>query len=693
MDGDVAAHFAGDAAADGEAEAGAFVEGLAGDLDEGFENGFEMFGGDADAGVGDAEAEDSGRASGGEADGTGLGELDGVAEEIEEDLAEAFFVGDDGIGQGRIGQEREFDGLGAGAGSDHVGDALEEGEEAEFGGGDFEFAGLDFGDVEDVVDDGEEVFAALLDDGGALALFGGGGGVAAEELGVAEDGVEGGAEFVGHVGEEFGFGAGGGLGGEGGAAEFGGAVFDEFLEAVLVAAEFLGLVAEADVGFAAGAFLLPGHGEDEGEGAPEIDFGFGEEGDEGGGDVDEAGEGEDDEAGGDDAEIAFAAQDADDGGMEADEGLEAEGDEDDPLAAFGEGEPAEEVRGPEDGGDEELELPAAADEAIPAGAEGLLDEEPEADGEEEERDDVDVEEPLRTIREHVHDVAGAQFGEAEKDGHEGEPGGEGDAVAAADEEGKESIEADDEEKIAEGAAAPFVADEVAHEQGLGGEEDDGFGGRQAFGLGGEEEDVEQLAGGVAGEGDEMEAAGGSAGDPLLRFERAILVEAIAVEEDGEGIALEVGEEERFVGVGDVGEDAAEPEAGFAVGIGGGVLPIPRGPGDGEVGAGGETFEGIGDEIAVGVGPAVLEADDEVGPLVGVVFRADAEGGEGLGFGGRNGRRVGARGGEGKRGEEKGGERERGRPAGPGIHGAKGLHGIRERARMNQIPGRGESFWS
>ena len=136
-----------------------------------------------------------------------------------------------------------------------------------------------------------------------------------------------------------------------------------------------------------------------------------------------------------------------------------------------------------------------------------------------------------------------------------------------------------------------------------------------------------------------------------------MVDGLAIEEDGEGVALEIGKEKGFVGVRDIGEDAAKPKAGGVVGVGGWVVPIPRGPCGGVIGFRRETFGGFGDEIAIEVRPAILETDGEVGPFFGMVVGADAEG-EGRGFG-RGGRGLfgvdgdgQARGGEEGDGEQK-----------------------------------------
>ncbi len=84
-----------DAAADGEAEAGAALLASVGGLDllEAVEDGVELVGGDAAAFVDDLEEDGVGGGLGVNADGGGGGrELDGVGEEIGEDLKDAVGV-------------------------------------------------------------------------------------------------------------------------------------------------------------------------------------------------------------------------------------------------------------------------------------------------------------------------------------------------------------------------------------------------------------------------------------------------------------------------------------------------------------------------------------------------------------------------------------------------------------------------
>ena len=179
MEGDGAAHQDGEGADDGEAEAGAAEAACGGDVGL-FKFGEEAalgVGWDADAGVGDGEVEVCGGAfdvveceAGG--DGAALGEVEGVAEEVGDDLAEAGGVADEGLGDvgGDVEGEAEFFGLGVE--SHGLDEGLELGARGEGDGFEGEFAGLEFGGVEDVVEEAEEVEGAFMGDFGVVAVVG-----------------------------------------------------------------------------------------------------------------------------------------------------------------------------------------------------------------------------------------------------------------------------------------------------------------------------------------------------------------------------------------------------------------------------------------------------------------------------------------------------------------------------------------
>ena len=90
---------------------------------------------------------------------------------------------------------------------------LQGGRQVEDGGGQLHTPGLDLGEVQDVVDEREEVLAGGVDIPEVLVLLG----VQLPEhpleqhLGEADDGVQGRAQLVGHVGQELGLVAAGGF--------------------------------------------------------------------------------------------------------------------------------------------------------------------------------------------------------------------------------------------------------------------------------------------------------------------------------------------------------------------------------------------------------------------------------------------------------------------------------------------------
>lgn len=178
---------------------------------EGLEEGGDLVLGDADAGVFDGDFEEPlGRGDGLAADVDGdvalVGEFDSVADEVDEDLLEAGFVGSDDVGEVILEEAIELEVFLFGEAGIEAEGALDAGAEVEGGGVEFEFARLHFREVEDVVEQREEHFAAGGDGVDELALFLGEVGFG-EEGGEAHDGVHGGAEVMAYHIEEFFFGA------------------------------------------------------------------------------------------------------------------------------------------------------------------------------------------------------------------------------------------------------------------------------------------------------------------------------------------------------------------------------------------------------------------------------------------------------------------------------------------------------
>ena len=93
-------------------------------------------------------------------------------------------------------------------GAEEFGCFEEEGRERDGDGLNGHASGFDSSDIEDLVDEGEEVFSGIGDVIDAFDLFWVIG-VEAEELSEAEDGIEGGAKLVAHSREEVTFCAGG----------------------------------------------------------------------------------------------------------------------------------------------------------------------------------------------------------------------------------------------------------------------------------------------------------------------------------------------------------------------------------------------------------------------------------------------------------------------------------------------------
>ena len=211
---------------DGQAEAGAAV--LAGGggvgLFKGLEEAAHLFVGEADAGVGDGEVDKLAVVvfvlyTSLDDDFALLGEFDGVIAEIDEDLAEAKRVAFRVSVDHGVDVEDELEAFGGGFFGDEVADIFENFVEVEVDVFDGQFTGFDFREVENVVDDAEQMLARLLNLADVTFLAGIEVGFQGE-VGHADDGVHRSADFVRHVGEKFGFHAGGGFGNFLGLAEF-----------------------------------------------------------------------------------------------------------------------------------------------------------------------------------------------------------------------------------------------------------------------------------------------------------------------------------------------------------------------------------------------------------------------------------------------------------------------------------------
>ena len=131
-----------------------------------------------------------------------FGELDRVADQIEQDLAQAAGISAHQLVQGRRHEGDDLDALGKGARGQQFDHRFGLVQDRELGLLQFQAPGLDLGEVQDVVDDGEQRFAALADGFGVIALVGGKPGIE-EQPGHADDAVHGRADLVAHRGQEF----------------------------------------------------------------------------------------------------------------------------------------------------------------------------------------------------------------------------------------------------------------------------------------------------------------------------------------------------------------------------------------------------------------------------------------------------------------------------------------------------------
>ena len=208
--GQAAVHARGQTLGDGKSESGAVVHGIgpahSGELDKRFHELLLVVPGNADAGVADRERERAGirrvgREGGHERDGALLRELDGVAEEIDEYLADADVVdvefresfghfGDELVGI-LLSTEREDK-------HDLATERLEVGER----GDDLHLVRLELGEVEHVVDEHEQSVRRGRNGGEIFRLLGLGNAAFAEEFGKPDDGVQRRADLVADAGDE-----------------------------------------------------------------------------------------------------------------------------------------------------------------------------------------------------------------------------------------------------------------------------------------------------------------------------------------------------------------------------------------------------------------------------------------------------------------------------------------------------------
>ena len=212
---DLAAHEFGQALGNGQTQACAAKAAGGGGvgLGKALEQPGDLLLGEPDAGVAHFEAQ--GRLAGilGEkphpdAHLAGLGELDGVVGVVDQDLPQAQRIADEVLRHVRGHVKKQFQPLGLGFFPDQRGHVFEHSRQVEVGLFDGQLAGLNFREIQNIVDDAQQMLAGLLDLAHVVALAGGEFG-GQRQVGQAHDGVHGGADFVAHVGQEIGLEQGG----------------------------------------------------------------------------------------------------------------------------------------------------------------------------------------------------------------------------------------------------------------------------------------------------------------------------------------------------------------------------------------------------------------------------------------------------------------------------------------------------
>ncbi|OPZ57101.1 MAG: hypothetical protein BWY87_01697 [Deltaproteobacteria bacterium ADurb.Bin510] len=218
LDADAATHHLDQVPGDRQPQAGAAV--APGDavvlLGEGRKDVIDAFGADADAGVRDLEAQQGLSVAlvehfDLEAHLASFGELDGVADQVHEHLADATGIAAQAGRQVLRMQDVQLEALLLGAVAHDVLDLAQEPGQVEVEVLERHPAGLDLGEVQDVVDDGQQGLAARLEHGGQALL-------AAVKLRVPQDlddadhAVHGRADLVAHVGQKLALGHAGALG-------------------------------------------------------------------------------------------------------------------------------------------------------------------------------------------------------------------------------------------------------------------------------------------------------------------------------------------------------------------------------------------------------------------------------------------------------------------------------------------------
>ncbi len=135
-----------------------------------------------------------------------VGELDRVAHQVEQHLPQPARIADQGVGHVRLDVPRQLQPLAVGPRGQRPQGIADLGPQGEFGRVQLQLAGGDLGEIEQVGDDAQQALARRLDRVQALPLVLGQRRVE-DQVGHAEDGIQGRADLVADVGQELVLGA------------------------------------------------------------------------------------------------------------------------------------------------------------------------------------------------------------------------------------------------------------------------------------------------------------------------------------------------------------------------------------------------------------------------------------------------------------------------------------------------------
>ncbi len=130
-----------------------------------------------------------------------LGELDGIVEEVDQDLAQTGHIAGDSLGRARFDQVGQVQPFLRGFGGQQFQGALHALAQVKRLAFQLHLAGLDFGKVQDVVDDGQQGIGAVADSLGEFSLLRSQAGVQ-QQAGHADHAVHRRANLVAHVSQK-----------------------------------------------------------------------------------------------------------------------------------------------------------------------------------------------------------------------------------------------------------------------------------------------------------------------------------------------------------------------------------------------------------------------------------------------------------------------------------------------------------